>query len=117
MGRWFRFILAIVVGAVLGALYGWLINPVEYVNTTPASLKNDYKADYVLMVAEAYRADQDLDLAASRLALLGDKPPAETARQALLSAEPYYKDSDLALMRLLSEALQDHPSPAGTPTP
>lgn len=117
MGRWFRFLLAIMVGAVIGALFGWLIHPAKNASATPASLKSDYKADYVLMVAEAYHADQDLALAASRLALLGIKPPAEIARQALVSAEPHYQDSDLSLMRSLSDALQGYPSPRGTSTP
>jgi hypothetical protein len=106
MSRWFRFILAILVGALLGALYGWLVNPVEYVNTAPDALRIDYKANYVLMVAEAYQADEDLDLAAFRLAYLGDGPPVEIVNKTLLSAESHYRDSDVSLMRALREALE-----------
>jgi hypothetical protein len=36
-----------------GLLYGWMVNPVRYVNTTPDTLRADYQLDYVLMVAEA----------------------------------------------------------------
>ena len=106
MSRWFRFILAIMVGAALGALYGWLVSPVEFVETAPDSLSVDYKTDYVLMVAEAYQAVPDLSLASRRLALLGDDPPAEIVRQALLFAEPHYTDTAVTRIRSLSEALQ-----------
>ena len=106
MSRWFRFILAILVGILLGALYGWLVNPVEYVDTAPDSLREDYKADYVLMVAESFRADGDLSLAQRRLLALGDDPPVEMVRKALLSAEPHYADNDVALIRALRDALQ-----------
>ena len=47
--RWILFIFAILVGAGLGLLYGWVINPVDYVDTTPDTLRIDYKTDYVLM--------------------------------------------------------------------
>jgi hypothetical protein len=106
MARWFRFLLAILVGLLLGALYGWLVNPVEYVDTAPDSLRVDYKADYVLMVAESFHADGNLPLAEQRLAALGKNPPAEIVRKALLSAEPHYSDADVALIRSLRDALQ-----------
>jgi hypothetical protein len=106
MSRWFRFILAIMVGAVLGALYGWLVSPVEYVETAPDSLKVDYKTDYVLMVAEAYHGDADLSLAVHRLALLGKDDPAEIVRDALAFAEALYTEPDIARIRSLSGALE-----------
>jgi hypothetical protein len=106
MSRWFRFILAIMVGAVLGALYGWIISPVEYVETGLDSLKVDYKTDYVLMVAEAYHGDADLSLAARRLSLLGKEAPAETVRDALVFAEAHYTEPDIDRIRSLYEALE-----------
>jgi hypothetical protein len=106
MSRWFRFILAIMVGAVLGALYGWLVSPVEFVETAPDSLNVDYKTDYVLMVAEAYSVEPDLSLSIRRLALLGEDSPMEIVRQALLFAESHYTETDIARIRSLSEALQ-----------
>ena len=51
MLRWFLFFLSIALGLAAGLYYGWVINPVEYVNTTPDTLRVDYQADYVLMVA------------------------------------------------------------------
>ncbi len=54
-------------GFLLGLFYTWAINPVRYVDTAPASLRADHKADYALMIARAYAADSNLDLARARL--------------------------------------------------
>jgi hypothetical protein len=51
MSRWTRFLIAIAVGLALGLLYGWVLSPVKYVDTTPNTLRADYQTDYVLMVA------------------------------------------------------------------
>ena len=83
MKRWLWFFLALVAGVGLGLLYGWVISPVDFVDLTPDTLRADYRADYILMVAEAYRSDNDLDLAARRLAIFGSQSPAEIASQAL----------------------------------
>jgi hypothetical protein len=116
MSRWIRFLLAILLGAAGGLLYGWMLNPVKYVDATPDSLRVDYKTDYVLMVAEAYAADSDLPQAARRLALLGSQPPADIASEAVLFAERQgYLDNDLTLMRQLYTSLQTFVPAAGTP--
>jgi hypothetical protein len=118
MSRWIRFLLAIALGAAVGLFYGWVVNPVKYVDTTPDTLRIDYKSDYVLMVAEAYSTDSDLALAARRLALLGDTPPVETVREATLFAERQgYIDADVALMRQLLAAMQTWTPSAETRAP
>ncbi len=43
----------LVLGVWLGLWYGWRVSPVRYVSTTPDLLRQDYRDDYVLMVAEA----------------------------------------------------------------
>lgn len=115
--RFILFLLAILVGIVLGLLYGWEINPVKYVDTTPNSLSEDYKTDYVLMVAEIYHADGDLAGARTRLEDLG-KPALESVQQAILSGEENdYISADLEQMRGLASALQNQAPPTGTPGP
>jgi len=99
-------LIAILIGIAGGLFYGWEISPVEYVDTSPDTLSIDYKTDYVLMAAEAYQVEKNPALAVQRLAVLGGDPN-EMVVQAILSAERNgYIDSDLALMRQLSEALQ-----------
>ena len=107
MGRWFRFFIAIGIGIAMGLIYGWLINPVEYVNTAPDSLRKDYRADYVLMVAETYHTENSLSQAARRLAMLGDQPPADIVTQAITYATQIgYSNSDLKQMQVLADNLK-----------
>ena len=107
MPRWLLPLLALILGISLGLLYGWVISPVQYVDTTPDTLRADYRADYVLMVAEAYRSEQDGNLAVRRLAILGSQPPAEIASQALAQARKLgYTDSDINLLQKLTTAMQ-----------
>lgn len=107
MSRWIGFFLAIAVGVGLGLLLGWVVSPVEYVDTAPNTLRIDYKTDYVLMVAEAYRGEGDLALALRRLALVSAAPPQEVVEQAISFArQAGYMDADLAQMQTLLSALQ-----------
>ena len=107
MGRWVRFLIMIGIGCAIGLVYGWFINPVEYVNTAPNSLRTDYKTDYILMVAEAYKVEQNLDLAVHRLGLLGETAPIDLVSQAMATAVEYqYDPTDLVLMQALADGLR-----------
>ncbi len=117
MVRWFRFLLVILIGIGLGVIYGWLVNPVEYVDTSPNTMRIDYKSDYVLMVAESYRLDQDTDLVLRRLALLGSDPAVDIIRQTLIFAEKQgYTDADISLMRTLLLAIENRTPLIETPS-
>lgn len=106
--RFLLFMIMIVVGISLGLLYGWVINPVEYENTSPDILSADYKADFVLMVAEIYRSDQDLEQATRRLAMLDSLPPARIVAEAALTAKQMsFAPSDLQIIDELARALQN----------
>ena len=99
-------------------IYGWLINPAEYVDTSPTTLRIDYKTDYVLMVAESFHKEGDLALVAYRLALLGDTPPIEMVNQAILFAQKAgYTEADLSIMQALMDALKAINLGQGTPIP
>lgn len=79
MGTWKRVVLWIGAGLVLGVsvgLYlGWAVWPPEFTNTDPAILREDYKRDYAVMIAQAYTVDGDLDAARRRLYSLGEPEP------------------------------------------
>ena len=112
------FLLMIGLGAGLGLVYGWVINPVKYMDTTPINLRVDYKSDYVLMVAEVYQADGDLALAVRRLAGLGDKPPVDIVREAMIFAsQAPYPDADMQLLTRLASDLQTWNPQLGAPRP
>src|SRR3989304_1587990 len=68
--RGLRFLIGLALGVVLGLGYAWRIQPVAYYDTAPDSLRQDYRVDYVLMVAQSYQGEGDLRLALLRLAAL-----------------------------------------------
>jgi hypothetical protein len=106
MSRWIRFFIIIAIGIGLGLLYGWVIDPVDYVDTTPNTMRADFKADYVLMVAEIYNDDGDAEMAVIRLTYLGDSSPLDSVNNALIFAvEAGYGSEDLRLLRDLADAL------------
>jgi hypothetical protein len=106
MLRYIFFIFAIILGVALGVFYGREVNPVELVDAAPDTLRVDYQADYILMVAEVYDSERDAALAARQLALLGSRPPAELVNEALSFAlDAGYQPEDLVLMRDLGDAL------------
>ena len=82
-------LLGLILGVALGLLYGWVISPVSYTNTSPAALRADYKDQYLLLIATSYTADGDLDRARQRMAQLGVADPAGavTALAQRLAAE------------------------------
>jgi len=118
MPRWIPILLFFILGIALGLIYGWVIAPVQYTDITPDGLRIDYRTDYVLMVAEAYRSEQDPGLASRRLAVLGSQPPAFIVDNAYdYARQAGYEASDLTTIQELSVALETwHPVP-GTSAP
>ena len=70
-GPWYL-LTGLVIGIVLGLLYAWIISPIEYVDTTPNTLRTDYQDHYRLTIALAFQSTGDLARAQARLDLLGD---------------------------------------------
>jgi hypothetical protein len=100
-------LLALLAGIGLGLSYGWYVDPVDYMDLAPDALRFDFKADYVLMAAEAYRAELDPGLAARRLAVFGARSPSAIAGDALAYARSNgFSDFEIALIQDLVTALQ-----------
>ena len=105
--RWVFVLLALIVGIGMGLAYGWFIDPVDYFDLTPDTLRTDYKADYVLMIAEAYQVEQDPGLAARRLAIFGSQSPSAIAADGLDFARANgFAESDIVLIQELVTAMQ-----------
>lgn len=105
--RWLFITIALIAGIAMGLTYGWVIDPVDFFDLTPDTLRADYKADYVLMVAEAYRFNPDPGLAARQLAVFGSQSPSTIALQGLEYARVNnFDDSDTATIQELVTALQ-----------
>jgi hypothetical protein len=113
MPRWLPPLIALTLGIALGLLYGWVIDPVRFTDTTPDSLRADYRTDYILMVAEAYHADHNADLAVRRLAIFGSESASAIAEKALQTGrDSGYAPNDLSLLQELTRAMQSYqPAP------
>ncbi len=70
-GPWYL-LTGLIIGIVLGVLYTRYIQPVEYIDTSPALLRQDFKDQYRLLIAAAYTANGDLVRGKARLELLKD---------------------------------------------
>lgn len=70
-----RIAMGLAAGLALGLVIGWLW-PVQYTNTAPSVLRQDYRDDYVVMVASAYEIEGDPERARERLVLLDAEEPA-----------------------------------------
>lgn len=116
-GRWFGFIAAMLVGLTAGLVYGWVIRPSSVSNTTLASMREDYKADYVLMVAETYNASGDLSQATRDLEQILPGKPLLAVQSAIITAQQLgYAMTDLRIMAQLETDLTSAlPAAGATP--
>jgi len=76
-GPWYL-LTGLLIGILLGVGYTRFFQPVEYVETSPASLRQDFKDLYRAMIATAYLANGDLVRARARLELLQDADSVRT---------------------------------------
>lgn len=116
-GPWYL-LTGFVLGAFLGLVFAWVVAPVEYVNTSPASLRQNFKDQYRALIAAAYVANSDIARAQARLNLLDDADVARTlAEQAQRTlAEGGSPDAAQALA-LLALDLGQGPTPVLTQSP
>ncbi len=98
-------IISVALGLSAGLYIGWVVSPVQYVDTDPASLSQAYKDDYVLMIATIYAENGDLTAARARLAALGFADPgagvAAAARRFIAAPRP---EADLRRLARLAAA-------------
>jgi hypothetical protein len=111
-GSWYL-LTGLLIGLALGLLVAWVLAPVEYVDTAPASLRPDFKDQYRSMIASAYLVTGDLGRAQSRLSLLGDVDPVHTltlqAQNALAAGDP---DGSAYALARMADALKQSPNEA-----
>lgn len=107
--NWFKIIIALIIGIALGLIYGWVIDPVEYTDVTPNILREDFRADYVLMVAEAHQSEQDSETSARRLAILGSESPALIVASTLdFAIKNNFTQNEILLLQGLLTAMQTY---------
>ena len=115
--NWFKILIAVIIGITLGLVYGWVIDPIEYTDVTPGILREDYRVDYVLMVAEAHQSEQDPETSARRLAILGSESPEQIVASTLdFALENNFTQNEILLLQGLLTAMQTY-QPQGINAP
>ncbi len=107
-----RLVLALLVGLVIGVgaglFIGWVVSPVQYVQSPMSDLSRRYKDEYTVMVAAAYQVDGDLTEALRRLQLLGAENIPLYVRdvtERYISENGPGQESDIRNLVVLSRAL------------
>ena len=95
------FFLAILVGVGAGLAFGWMMMPPAAPSDAPiSSLREDFKTDLVLMVAEEFQTALDPMQALNQLDELDDGDPITLLGASIQYAQTIdYPEADLKLMR------------------
>lgn len=113
-GRIIGFLIAILIGIAGGMYLGWRYYPAEITETEFHELRADYKADFVLMVAEGYAIDGDLTKAVELLERLEPGAPLSVITRALDSASGLgFSDWEKAFITALQERVEEQLSGQG----
>jgi hypothetical protein len=120
-GPWYL-LTALVLGVALGVVAAWVVWPVRYVDTSPGSLRADFKDHYRALIAAAYLSNHDLARAQARLLNLYDRstPPNQAyqdaarlltiqAQQAVSEGRP---ESEIQALGQLAVALSQGANPS-----
>lgn len=111
----FYLITGLVIGLIIGIIIGWWVKPVSYVDISPRSLHTDYKANYLMLITQAYQSDGDMGRAVSRLELMESEPNITDLRNLQLIAEA---DPDLTGdVHAIRDFLNDYERAGSQPGP
>ena len=110
LGQWYL-LTGLLIGILLGLAFTWLIWPVVYVDTTPASLSNSYKAIYRGTIAQTYAATGNLERAVSRLALLENEDIVFALGAQAQAALADGRSAEAHALALLASAIQANQTP------
>ncbi len=111
-------LLTLLLGLGLGLAYAWIISPQQFTDSTPATLRTDFKDQFRAAIAASYAATNNLPRAQARLDLLRDDNLTETlnAQAQREIANGQFKQADqLAALALVLETGSNTPIQS-TPT-
>lgn len=83
-------ILGLAAGGGVGLLVGWVLWPVEYTDVAPDSLYPAQRQEYILLIAQSYAYERDLEAAQAQMSALGD--PAAVSGEIAALAERYVQE-------------------------
>ena len=75
--RWRALVLGsgVLAGFMMGVGYAWLVHPARFADAEPASLRADFRDEYIALIASAYQIDGNEQRAQARIALFPDLRP------------------------------------------
>ena len=85
-------------GLAIGLVWGYVIDPVDFVDATPSYLRADLQEDYLRMAIDSYRLNPDPNLAVQRWQNLG-----VGAQQAFANIQANPKTADPAVIKSYGE--------------
>jgi hypothetical protein len=104
--------LGVLIGLAAGLYYSWVVNPVEYVDSSPASLRQDFQDEYLALIAAGYAHTGDLQRTRARLASLKLEDPASAlsrlAQSRLAEGQP---EAEVLALAQLAAVLGQRPIP------
>lgn len=104
--RWLPSTVGFLVGLSVALYYAWAVNPVEYIQTAPGSLRSEYRRSYLQLIAHSYVSTGNLGRASARLALFDSEDmPAELAALAQSEAAQGDAPADAQALALLASGL------------
>lgn len=89
-----------VIGLAIGLTYGYVIDPVDFVDATPSYLRADLQEDYLRMAIDSYRVNADPNLAVQRWQNLGTG-----AQQAFSNIQANPRNIDPAVIKAYGELI------------
>lgn len=118
-----EWLLGLGVGFSVGLLYAWVVSPVRYTDTTPDTLRADFKDQFRTTISAAYAATGNLPRARARLGLLGDPDSIQAlsaeAQQMLAAGGSFEAAQDIARLAtdLQAGVASILPPPTAPPLP
>lgn len=100
----FFILLGLAIGIGLGLAVGWVFWPTQFTDANPAVLDDNYRRDYLLLIADSYALDNNLAAAQQRIDDLG-----EEGSQFVLSVliDMILRQQDVGAIRRLTKLAND----------
>jgi hypothetical protein len=86
-------LLGLLLGVIGGLTYAWLVDPVVFVDASPARLSDDYQVEYLYLVSQSLVATGNDGQAQQRLAALADPALPQTVADLLETALREQRDT------------------------
>jgi hypothetical protein len=76
-------LIGLAIGFGVSLYFAWIVEPVSYTEASPARMNDRYRAEYILLVSQAFEAGSDWEQTAERLDGLSDDQISQTVGEQL----------------------------------